>query len=234
MNFGTSFKITQRIKAIKSLVPNGARLLDVGSDHAFLPISLCLDGVISSAVISDVNAGPLERGKLHVASLCPNLKASFYLSDGFEKIPRDSYDVAAICGMGGELIAGILEEGAEKAYCPLILQPMSHAERLREYLWCNGFTVNNELYVEEERHCYVIISAQYTGRSEPFDNNDLYLGKLRPISKEYAAYAKKIAAAARKRLEGARHKGDVAEIAELNLLIDATEAIKHQYRTALA
>ena len=211
--------VTKRIEMIKTLVPKGARVLDVGSDHALLPISLFLDGVITEAVISDINVGPLNSGKSNVARLAPGLKASFVLSDGFKNVEKGGYDVAAVCGMGGELIAAIIDEAEDKAHVPLILQPMSHAERLREYLWSNGFEIKEECFAAEGKRAYLIISAVYTGKSTKYDYDDLFYGQFRPDNDAFALYSAGVAKAAKKRLEGYKLQGDEAMAALTENLI---------------
>ncbi len=199
--------MSKRIDVIKSLVPHGTRLLDIGSDHALLPISLYKDGAITAAVITDINKGPLARSRSQVASLCPELPCEYVLSDGFDAV-SGGYDAVAICGMGGELIADIVARGGEKAHCPLVLQPMSLAEKLREYLWTNGYVIADEHFVVDEDKPYVVMSVRYTGAATAFDYIDLYLGKQRPDTEDYRAYAAKVAAVACNRLIGVRHRGE--------------------------
>lgn len=212
--------VTKRIKVIESLVPYGTRLLDVGSDHALLPISLCLSGVITQAVISDINQGPLDSGRRNVATLCPALKASFVLSDGFAAVEKGSYDRAAICGMGGELIARIIADGGDKAHCPLILQAMTHAEDLRAYLWQNGFEITEERFAREGRRIYCIMAAEYTGKYTPYGYADLFLGIHRPKTAEFYYYAQKVAEAAEKRLNGYKLYKDAENTALTEALIE--------------
>lgn len=211
--------VTNRIKTIKSLVPFGARLLDVGSDHALLPISLYNDGVIAEAVISDVNRGPLKSGRLNVARLAPGLRASFVLSDGFLQVPADSYDVAAICGMGGELIVKIIRQGGDKARCPLILQPMTHADSLRAYLWEQGFEITEERFVREGSRVYCVLLADYRGVCTDYSYAELFLGKACPDTAEFRYYAEKTAAAAEKRLAGFKIENNRAMIGQTEALI---------------
>lgn len=220
--------VTNRIKTIESLVPHGTRLLDVGSDHALLPISLYKRGVIVGAVITDINRGPLLRSKEQLATLCPELleRAELVLSDGFANVRENSYDLAAVCGMGGELIAKIIEEAGEKAHCPLILQPMSQHDRLRAFLWSNGFAVRNELYTCEGKRVYAVFDVCRSAVKTDFDFIDLHLGKLRPSADpSYRAYCKKVCASAEKRLTGALKANDAQTHSALSALIKTATAL---------
>jgi tRNA (adenine22-N1)-methyltransferase len=60
-------ELTPRLMAIADQVPPGAKLADVGTDHAYLPVYLLLNGRIQSAVASDVNAGPFYKAILWAA-----------------------------------------------------------------------------------------------------------------------------------------------------------------------
>ena len=46
--------ISKRLELVASFVPQGAILLDVGSDHAYLPIELVERGQIKSAIAGEV------------------------------------------------------------------------------------------------------------------------------------------------------------------------------------
>lgn len=217
--------VSKRIKAIESLVPAGTRLLDVGSDHAFLPISLFLQGRIVGAVVSDVNEGPLAAGRENVARLAPSMLAvtDFVLSDGFAAVKAGSYSAAAVCGMGGELIARIIDEAGDKACVPLVLQPMTQADKLRAYLWEHGFVIKDEVFAVEGRRPYLVLSAEYVGDNTAYSLADTYLGKVRPDNAAFAAYARKVLQAAEKRLAGARISGDGEETARATELIETVK-----------
>ena len=59
--------LTPRLACLAALVPPGARLADVGTDHGKLPISLLLDGRIAQAIGSDIGAGPLAHAARNAA-----------------------------------------------------------------------------------------------------------------------------------------------------------------------
>jgi len=52
-------ELSPRLLKIASLVPDGARLADVGTDHGYIPLYLFENKIISSAIAMDVNKGPL-------------------------------------------------------------------------------------------------------------------------------------------------------------------------------
>ena len=56
-------ELSPRLSKIASLVPTGARLADVGTDHGYIPLCLFKNNVISHAVAMDVNPMPLKSAE---------------------------------------------------------------------------------------------------------------------------------------------------------------------------
>ena len=65
--------------------------------------------------------------------------------------------------MGGELIADILDKCKYINEKHLILQPMTHPEIVRKYLYDNGFVIDNDIIVNDGNHNYSVFDARYTG-----------------------------------------------------------------------
>ena len=154
-----------RLLSVADMVRQGACLGDIGTDHAYLPLFLLDVGKISSAVCSDVNEGPLSSAVRNVSERGFSEKVRFALADG---IPSDIDGVTdiAIAGMGGELIADIIERAPilkSKPGLRLILQPMTRQAHLRAYLYRSGFSVIEERYSFENGKFYLAMCAQYTG-----------------------------------------------------------------------
>jgi len=202
-----------RLSAAAGLVRQGDVLCDVGSDHAYLPLMLIRVGTISRAIACDINPEPLKRGKEHAVKQGVD-SVEFILSDGLKSVDGH-FDVAAICGMGGELIIKIITEGGDKAKRRLILQPMTGAEKLRKFLWQNGFEITDEVFAVEDGKAYCVIAAEFTEKNTDFCYNELYLGKIRPQNREFCSWAEKIRRAAEKRINGARDSEDERRIKEL-------------------
>lgn len=190
--------LAARLLAAADLVRRDSIVADVGSDHAYLPIYLCLTGKIRGAVASDVNEGPLARAMINVKEYHLEKRISLLLADGLAGIEKYSPDDIVICGMGGELITEILKKApwTKNGKIRLILQPMTHADKLRAYLADNGYSVIDEKLVKEEK-IYQLICAEYTGTPETCSELELIFGKHNirkdgEVFREYAEYVRRV------------------------------------------
>lgn len=175
---GRPFSLSPRLKAVADLVPQGARLADVGTDHGRLPVWLIQHGKVPQAVASDLRAGPLSRGKALAERWGIGEKISFRLCDGLAEIRPGEAEVITITGMGGETIASILEAApwaGEEGHL-YILQAMSGQDGLRRYLSEHGFVILRELYVQEGDTLYVIHVAR-PGKAEPLTQGEIWVGR---------------------------------------------------------
>lgn len=175
--------LTPRTAAAASCVRPGTKLIDVGCDHGYFGAGLALVGFIKAPVFTDVNVGPLSRAKENVAAIGVK-DAKFILTDGLKDVtvPDTLCDVA-IMGMGGETVVKILSDSeakVKKKNVSLILQPMTKADVLRRYLAENGFEINTEIHVPEEKKSYVIIRARYTGNVTECSAVEALLGVFQP------------------------------------------------------
>ena len=100
--------LDSRLSLCASFVRQDSKLADIGTDHAYLPVWLCQNGVCKSAVAADINPEPLSRGQLTIAQAGLEDKVKTRLSDGLKSISADEADDIVIAGMGGELIAKII------------------------------------------------------------------------------------------------------------------------------
>lgn len=155
--------ISKRLELVASFVPQGAVLLDVGSDHAYLPIELVERGQIKSAIAGEVVEGPYQSAVKNVESHNLKERIQVRLANGlaaFEEV--DQVSVITIAGMGGRLIATILEEGLDKLASVerLILQPNNREDDLRIWLQEHGFQIVAESILEEASKFYEILVVE--------------------------------------------------------------------------
>ena len=156
--------LSQRLLTVAAHVGKGARLADIGSDHAYLPAHLALIGKIDFAIAGEVVKGPYENAKHVISKEGLTSKVHARLADGLAAIEaQDQVDTITICGMGGPLIADILEQGQEKLtnHPRLILQPNVGESAVRQWLCDHNYHIETEEILSEDKHTYEIIVANY-------------------------------------------------------------------------
>ena len=154
-------------------------MIDVGTDHAYLPIYLVGQGISSRALACDINRGPIESAQRNIAAAHLTKKIDTLCTDGLHGAEHFDPDNVLIFGMGGELIIRILTEApwVKNSNIGLVLQPMTRAHLLRRWLLENGFEIVGETITHEDRY-YQTIAARYCGKSEEYTEEELLLGRL--------------------------------------------------------
>lgn len=173
-----NLKLNPRLAKIAELLPNCRSVADIGTDHAYIPIYALLKGKAEYAIASDINRGPVERAGKNARLFGLEDKLSLRLGPGLETLSAGDAEVIVIAGMGGILISEILENSKAVALSAkyLVLQPMTAAKELREYLCKNNFAIESEALVAEEDKLYNILCVRPGGKSE-YTEKELILGK---------------------------------------------------------
>ena len=182
----TSSQLDNRLKLCADFVRSGAKLADIGTDHAYLPVWLCRIGRCPCAIAADINPEPLKRGQSTIIESGMSGRINTRLSNGLKEIKSDEADDIVIAGMGGELIAKILSECsfATDSSKHFILQPMTKSEVLIAWLCENGFKILKQDCCVASGKCYTVILAEYSGEKHIADELYCYLGELSPKSNE--------------------------------------------------
>lgn len=209
-------KLSQRMLLAARMVRKGNTVADIGTDHAYLPAYLVLNGISPKALACDVRKGPLDNARKTVEHYGIEDKITLRLSDGFDEIePFEAQDFI-MCGMGGTL----MEELVSRAYWlkdsskRIIVQPQSHAEDIRRFFVENGFEILFEDACTDGGKLYCAMAAEYTGKTENKPVSYIYTGKLPECRKpEAKLYLESIRARLLKKLEAERLHGS-AESAE--------------------
>lgn len=199
---------------------DGAVVADIGTDHAYLPIYLAEQGKIKRAVASDINKGPLEKAKENIHNYGYDEIIDACLANGLAHINEYNPTDIAICGMGGELIAQILDASdyVKKEGVRLILQPMTSARELREYLSKGYFTIAENIVFEDGK-LYQIICAEYDCKEKHYTDAELELG-VRNIENGGEMYERLLfstIAKKQKKLDGQRLGGQNTDETEKEL-----------------
>ena len=217
--------ISKRLELVASFVPQGAILLDVGSDHAYLPIELIEGGQIESAIAGEVVEGPYQSAVKNVEAHGLKEKIQVRLANGLAAFEEaDQVSVITIAGMGGRLIARILEEGLDKLADVerLILQPNNREDDLRIWLQDHGFEIVAENILEEAGKFYEILVVE-AGQMK-LSSSDVRFGPF--LSKEVSpVFVQKWQKEAEK-LEFALRQIPEKNLEERQVLVDKIQAIK--------
>lgn len=164
-------KLSDRLMLIASQIEYGETMADIGTDHGFLPMHLADEGISPKVILADVSKDSLEKGRQNVKRMieeraCEGRSFSedtfdYRLGSGINVLKPGEVDAAVIAGMGGALIADIIEEDLEKSVTikKFILQPRNGQGKLRHRLIKDGFTIKKNLLVREGKFiCDVIVA----------------------------------------------------------------------------
>lgn len=155
-------RLDGRLAAVASLVPCGARVADVGSDHAYLAASLIEEGVAALVIATDKNEGPCAAARRALSAAGLSGRVPVRVGDGLAPLAPGEVDTVCIAGMGGGLIASILAARPEivAKLSRLVLQPMNDAASLRRWLYGNGWHITEERLATADGRLYEIIAAE--------------------------------------------------------------------------
>lgn len=176
-----SVNLSKRLQVVADYVEKGARLADIGSDHAYLPCYLAQDQQIDFAVAGEVVEGPFMNAVNEVSRLNLEETVSVRLGDGLQVLNDfDDITTITIAGVGGPLIVRILEEGKQlnkrSGKETLILQPNVNEKTVRDYLMEESYKITAESILEENGKRYEIIKAAPAAEKVEYDEKDLLFG----------------------------------------------------------
>lgn len=156
-----AIRLSNRLSALASLVSEGHRLADIGTDHGYIPIYLCQKEVIPSAIAMDIGKGPLQQATAHIKQQGLSDRIETRLSDGLTALQPGEADTILIAGMGGGLVMKILSQGTQALTGSeeLILQPQSEIAQVRAYLRIHGFRILEEEMILEDGKYYPMMKV---------------------------------------------------------------------------
>lgn len=171
--------IGSRLETIGRLVPQGAVVADVGTDHAYLPVWLIEQGRIERAIAGDIAAGPCQAARSTIAQHGLQKSVEVRQGSGLSVLKPGEASCITIAGMGASTMIAILEADMEVAQAAelLLLQPMAGAASLRAWLCEHGWKLIDEELVDDAPHFYEIISAR-RGASRAYSAAEYAVGPV--------------------------------------------------------
>ncbi len=226
--------LSERMLMAARMVRRGNAVADIGTDHAYLPAYLVLNGISPKALACDVRKGPLDNARKTVDHYGIANEITLRLSDGFDEIEPFEADDFIMCGMGGTL----MEELVSRAYWlkdaskRIIVQPQSHAEDIRRFFVQNGFEILFEDACIDGGKLYCAIAAEYTGKIIEKSVSYIYTGELPKSRKpEAKLYLENILSRLKIKHEAERLHGSAENAGYLEKVASEMEEIINEMQT---
>ena len=170
--------LSSRLAAVAEQVPAGARVADVGTDHAMVPVWLVQSGRAAGVLATDIRPGPLQSAAALVERTGTGEYIRLIQTGGLTGIGPEDADTIVLAGMGGETMIAILAAAPwTKRDTLLILQPQSKRAALRRWLAENGYFIEAERLAEDAGRIYPIMRVR-GGVSPAYTAAELRLGRL--------------------------------------------------------
>ena len=197
----------------EDMTPGGFGV-DVGTDHGYLAVYLVQSGKASRMLATDVNLQPLQSAERCIAENGLSDRISTRLTDGLAGLDLTEVTDIFIAGMGGILISEILSARHPLSQ-KLVLQPMTQAPMLRQWLCEKGYRIERERCAVSAGKAYSVITARHVGEKQPCDPLFALVGEAAgDISADGDAYLKKQLDRLERKADGMR-KADAADESEL-------------------
>lgn len=199
-------QLDERLQLAEELAGPCDTLIDVGSNHGFLPVHMLLRGQCRRALLCDVSADALRRarGLVELTGLAD--RAQLRVTDGLCGLDPQPGDVVTICGMGARTIAHILDRTLP---CPVVMQANVELNYLRRHIECVGMHIAKEGIAHAAGRYYVVLRAE-PGAAAPLTEQEARLGPvlLREKPPLWEGYLRWRLGVARRALEGVRSGSD--------------------------
>lgn len=162
-------KLSDRLQTLADQIEPGETMADIGTDHGFLPIYLTEKAISPHVILTDISRGSLEKALEDCRSYDACRKFDLRWGDGLTVLSPGEVDAVVIAGMGGLLIAEILERDPvlSRSFGKFLLQPRTQVGQLRYRLECLGFVIEKEFLVRERRRICEILLARPGAAKEP-------------------------------------------------------------------
>lgn len=155
-------ELSKRLRFIADYIDKCESIIDVGTDHGYIPIFAVKNNICKKAIASDINKEPVKKAHLNASFEGLGDKIDVRLGGGLEVVKKGEVEGCIIAGMGGNLIRDILEKDKMKLpfFKFMILQPAQNPEVLREYLYTNGYEILAEDICVDEGIYYELFKVK--------------------------------------------------------------------------
>jgi tRNA (adenine22-N1)-methyltransferase len=171
-------KLSPRLNAIANMVTKGAKVIDIGCDHALLDIYLYQNNISNKIIATDINKNALNNAKENIKKYFLDKKIITRLGDGLNPLHDDDINTIIISGMGAHTIVDIFKNGKEKLnnISTIIIQSNTKIEYLRKKMSKLDYMITDENIVLDNKKYYTII--KYGKGRRKYNKKELYFGPI--------------------------------------------------------
>ena len=172
-------KLSKRLEAISSLVPNDSKIIDIGCDHGLLDIYLYQQKKCNKIIASDINESALSNAKDNIKKNNLEKEIETRLGNGLDTLKEsDSINTIVISGMGAHTVVGILKNNLDKLkdIDTIIIQSNTKIEFLRKEVTRLNYMIDDEILIEDNKKIYTII--KFIKGKRKYSKKELYFGPI--------------------------------------------------------
>ncbi|MBQ2872497.1 MAG: SAM-dependent methyltransferase [Bacilli bacterium] len=172
-------KLSTRLEAISSLVPNKSKVIDVGCDHGLLDIYLYQKKISDKIIASDINENALKNAKENIEKNKLEKLIETRLGNGLDTLyETDEIDTIIISGMGAHTAVDILKNNLQKLekIKTIIIQSNTKLEFLRKEIIKINYLIEDEILIEDNKKIYTII--KFRKGKKKYSKKELYFGPI--------------------------------------------------------
>jgi tRNA (adenine22-N1)-methyltransferase len=153
-----SLAIGQRLSAVARRIPPGSVIVDVGTDHGLLLISLLKQGVASKAIGIEVTERSIAKARANADDFDASL--DLRVGYGLDPVAPGEVGVIVLSGIGGETIVDVLARGAAvvREASIIITQPMKDAAQLVRWAHESGLILLGDDVVRDRAWMYRVLT----------------------------------------------------------------------------
>jgi len=151
-----------RLRQVADFVPSGARVADIGSDHAYLAAYLLLHDRAAKVIAGEINLAPAQRARQTALNFGLQDRLQVRLGAGLTILQPGEVDTVVVAGLGGNTIIEVLESNPPvlPTIKRLILQPNIGAAAVRYWLCEHGWAIVEEALVKDNDIFYEIVVGE--------------------------------------------------------------------------
>ena len=172
-------KLSKRLEAISSLIPNNSKVIDIGCDHGLLDIYLYQKKISNKIIASDINENALNNAKENIKNNKLEKYIQTRLGNGLDTLKEnDNIDTIIISGMGAHTITGILKNNISKLknINTIVVQSNTKIEFLRKEIVKLNYSIEDEVLIEDNKKIYTII--KFIKGKKKYTKKELFFGPI--------------------------------------------------------